>query len=184
MTPVAERAISVLHRARLTLGPGLTDDQISEIEGRYAFRFNPDHRDVLRQVTPDGWIDWLGDEESVRDRLTWPIEGFLFDVERAFWMPAWGERPARKTAAIDIARQRLTAEHTLVPITGHRYIPAAPEPSGAPVLSVYQTDVIYYGADLADYCAFEYLGESIGATPRPVPFWSDVVDGAGAVHFW
>ncbi len=39
----------------------------------------------------------------------------------------------------------------LVPIFGHRFVPAIPTLTHAPVFSVHQTDVIYYGSDVADY---------------------------------
>lgn len=57
-----------------------------------------------------------------------------------------------------------------------------PSPSGSPVFSAYQTDVIYYGPDLVEYLRNE-LG--IGAAPRDtwsfrtkVPFWSRFVESA------
>lgn len=186
MTFVVDRALQILERARLALGPGLTVDQLAELQHTYGFSFNVDHAALLRQTTPEGWLDWLGDESVVRDRLAWPIEGILFDVEQnAFWIPEWGERPPRKPEAIDLARERLRSVPALVPLTGHRYLPAAPIPSGAPVLSAYQTDVIYYGTDLADYCAYEYLGERANRGPvARVPFWSDLIDGAGGVQLW
>lgn len=74
-----------------------------------------------------------------------------------------------KAAAVEVARQHLIKQPVLVPVRGHRYLPAAPEPTRAPVLSVYQTDIIYYGADLADYCAYEFLGQTTGATPAASP---------------
>lgn len=185
VSPIADLAIRILHRSRLDLRPGLTSDQIADIQATFGFTFNRDHIDVLRHVTPEGWIDWTGDEQTIRDSLAWPIEGVLYDVERAFWMPAWGERPATKAAAIGVARHHLTTAPQLVPVYGHRYIPAAPEPSGAPVFSAYQTDVIYYGTDLADYCAYEFLGETTGRTHhRRIAFWSDLVGGVGGIEFW
>ncbi|MBL0888960.1 hypothetical protein [Myceligenerans indicum] len=56
--------------------------------------------------------------------------------------------PATTPEAIDLARNYLATVPRLVPIVGHRYLPATPAPRGSPVSSVYQTDVIYYGADL------------------------------------
>lgn len=62
---------------------------------------------------------------------------------------------------------------------------AAPEPSGAPVFSAHQTDVIYYGTDLASYCAYEFLDETTGRTHHHrIAFWSDLVGGAGGIEFW
>ena len=46
---------------------------------------------------------------------------------------------------------RLAQAPTLIPIYGHRYLPAGNGTHGHPVLSVYQTDIIFYGTDLADY---------------------------------
>jgi hypothetical protein len=70
---------------------------------------------------------------------------------------------------------------TLIPIYGHRYLPAAPAPAGSPVFSVYQTDVVYCGDNLLDYVAHEFH------TPPPHPtrddrphirFWSDLAESA------
>lgn len=185
MTPVADLALHALRRSCLHLGPGYTDRELSDIQAEYGFTFHRDHADVLREVTPAGWTDWLGDSTRVRGALDWPIEGVLFDVKNAFWLPAWGERPASREAALELARQQLARVPKLVPIYGHRYIAAGPEWSGAPVFSAYQTDVIYYGADLADYCIHEFLGEPTGRTHRRrIPFWSDLADGAGDIQFW
>lgn len=49
---------------------------------------------------------------------------------------------------------------------------------GHPVLSIYQTDIIIHGTDLADYINHEFGRGSISAdwTPPPmVPFWSDLL---------
>jgi hypothetical protein len=60
----------------------------------------------------------------------------------------------------------------------HRYLPETPNESGNPVFSVCQSDVIYYGADLAHYFEREF-----GSTDRLwpdrikyIPFWSDLVE--------
>ena len=45
----------------------------------------------------------------------------------------------------------------LIPIYSHRFLPGAPSPAGSPVFSVYQTDVIYCGSDLAAYVAAEFF---------------------------
>lgn len=175
MTSIADAAVQILRQSGLYLGPGYTAKQLAAIEARYGFGFNRDHAAVLRQVTPEGWTDWLGDEQHVRKMLSWPVEGLLFDVEvNGVWFSEWGERPKATSQALELVRQRLARVPRLVPIYRHRYIPAAPEPTGAPVLSVYQTDIIYYGTDLADYCAHEFLGRAGGRDPvRRVPFWSD-----------
>jgi hypothetical protein len=66
----------------------------------------------------------------------------------------------------------------MIPIYAHRYLPAGHSTYGHPVLSIYQTDMIFYGTDLADYIHKEFSGSgwSISenwAPPTLVPFWRD-----------
>jgi hypothetical protein len=109
----------------------------------------------------------------------WPIEGALFDVENNdLWLPAWGQRPSGTGEALDTARRHLTRAPKMIPVYGHRYLPAGRGTHGHPVLSIYQTDIIVYGIDLADYIDHEFggSGRSINAgwTPPPmVGLWSD-----------
>ncbi len=72
----------------------------------------------------------------------------------------------------------------MIPVYGHRYMPARPAPSGAPILSIWQTDIIYYGTDLLDY-----LGNEFGSKrdrravdeplPYRIPYWSRLVESSG-----
>jgi hypothetical protein len=68
---------------------------------------------------------------------------------------------------------------TMVPGYGHRYLPAEPGTFGHPALSMWQTDIIYYGLDIADYIDQEFgrNGPSEQARePRAtVEFWRDLV---------
>ena len=69
----------------------------------------------------------------------------------AFWHPSWGQRPADTEQALSAARQHLSRAPKMIPVWGHRYLPAGRGTYGHPVLSIYQTDIIIYGTDLADY---------------------------------
>ena len=104
------------------------------------------------------WPDWRdGDPGDLRERLDWPIEGVLFDVEHnALWHPSWGHRPADTSEALRTARQHLSQAPKMIPVCGHRYLPAGRGTYGHPVLSIYQTDIIVYGTDLADYINCEF----------------------------
>ncbi len=68
----------------------------------------------------------------------------------------------------------------MVPVYAHRYLPAGRGNFGHPVLSMWQTDVIYYGLDLADYIHQEF-DESRGEVndswhPRATAlFWRDLL---------
>jgi hypothetical protein len=174
--------------------PGLTDAEFKRIEREYGFEFADDHRAFLAAGLPinippeDGqtwsrpWPEWRGDDlDSLRRQLGWPVEGVLLDVgHNGFWYEGWGERPADGTAALAMARHQLTEVPVLVPVYAHRYLPAGRGSFGHPVLSMWQTDIIYYGLDLADYMHQEFdevRGEVDESwSPRAtVPFWRDLL---------
>lgn len=69
----------------------------------------------------------------------------------------------------------------LVPLWGTRYLPADPHEAGNPILSVVQTDIIYYGVDLSAYFVREFglataNQQDAAVTPRRIRFWSDIID--------
>jgi hypothetical protein len=55
-------------------------------------------------------------------------------------------------------RDLAAAAPRLIPVFGHRYLLAEPCQTGNPVLSIYQTDVVVYGADLRCYLLAEFAG--------------------------
>jgi len=134
---------------------GLRDGEFCEVEERFGSRFGADHRELLSVTLPVGprWPDWRhGPDEQLHRMLAWPVEGILFDVgNNAFWPPSWGRRPADPAEALSVAATRLSQVPRLVPIVGHRYLPAGVAETGFPVFSVYQSDVIYYGSDLVSF---------------------------------
>jgi len=186
-----------LERAGVTIEPGLSAAEVRATEATYAIRFPPDLRAFLMVGLPiahtfialDGrsreirFVDWRGGtHEHILDRLGWPLEGMCFDIEHnAFWLDAWGERPADLVGACERARQAVAAAPRLIPIYGHRYIPATPHERDNPVFSVYQTDIIYYGRSLTDYLANEFRSVfdrsdfQYNEPFKPIAFWSDLV---------
>jgi hypothetical protein len=192
-----EAARRLAQAGQRELGPGLTDTEFARIERDYDIEFADDLRAFLAVGLPlnrlplnrpseagptriQPWPDWRdGDPAALRRQLAWPVEGVLFDVEHnACWHPSWGQRPADLSQALSAARQHLNGAPTMIPVYAHRYLPAGQGGYGHPVLSIYQTDIIIYGADLADYITREFTDHnralSADWTPPPmVPFWSD-----------
>lgn len=173
-----------LDAAGVWLDPGLSVEEVVDVERRFGFTFCADHRAMLELAVPvgDGWPDWLSDDEApLRARLAWPVDGVVHDVlNDDFWPASWGPRPAADEREA-VARRHLATVPTMVPVYAHRYLPGGAAPTGTPVLSIYGTDVITYGSDLADYLAREFGGSS-SPVPAPGPahriaFWSDLVDG-------
>jgi hypothetical protein len=106
-----------------------------------------------------------------------PFDGVWFDVEHnAFWSPEWGTKPEILDARREVVRLAVLDAPRLIPVFGHRYIPSHPCSAGNPVFSVHQTDIIYYGNDLADYFYHEFrvpLPSWAAQRPRHIQFWSD-----------
>lgn len=182
-----EAARRLARTGQCDIGPGLTDAEFARIERGYEFEFADDHRAFLAAGLPlnspapgprNPWPDWRDAAPGdLRERLGWPVEGALFDVQHnALWHPSWGQRPADTSGALTTARQHLSRAPKMIPVYAHRYLPAGRGTYGHPVLSIYQTDIIVYGTDLADYinCEFGRRFISPDWTPPPmVPFWSD-----------
>ncbi|MGC0331342.1 hypothetical protein RKD23_004332 [Streptomyces sp. SAI-170] len=182
----SEDAQALLARlpARVEVKRGMSGRELDDVEERWGFRFAPEHRTLLSAGLPTGgrdWPDWRdGDPEDLAEQLAWPVDGVLFDVEyNAFWHPDWEPRPAGTQDALEVARKYLAEAPVMVPVYSHRYLLADPERIGTPVLSMYQTDIIYYGTDLVDYFHHEF-GRPVptpeGHRYATIPFWSYFLD--------
>jgi hypothetical protein len=179
-------AVDRLRRAGIELASGLSDAEFARIDEVHGFEFGTEHRELLSAVLPVGksWPDWRSDPRSqLQAQLDWPVDGVVFDVlSNSFWPASWGPKPPDAAAAEQLARDRLARVPRLVPVYAHRCLPAAPAPVPSPVFSVHQTDVIYYGNNLLDYVAREFLlppGQPLEKVPRPyIEFWSDLAEGA------
>jgi hypothetical protein len=162
---------------------GYTQAELDEAQEKFGLRFPADLIDLLRERRPIQGYDWRADDEAILAALRWPLEGMLFDVEHSdFWLPSWGERPAAVGERTEVVAKAVAQAPKLIPILAHRYIPEEPNERGNPVLSVYQTDIIYYGNDLGDYFRreFDFALNPSQAGPlnptRRIPFWSDIIE--------
>ena len=171
-----------LRERGLPLEPGLSDAEISMAERTYGFLFPQDLKALLQEALPAGgdFPNWRSEEDAgLRKLLSWPMEGLCLDVEHnGFWLASWGPKPPDVREAISRCQHLVAGAPPLVPIFSHRYIPADPLSEGGPVLSVHQSDIIYYGNDLADYFHNEFrvpLPGWAAKAPRQVRFWDEIV---------
>jgi hypothetical protein len=159
--------------------------KLDAAQEKYDLVFPPDLVAFFRDRRPVlGW-DWRTDEVHIRRMLAWPFEGILFDVEHGLWWRDWGERPETAAERAEALGAIIRGAPKLIPLFGHRYLPAEPHEAGNPVFSVYQTDVIYYGADLEDYFEREFARTN-HPPPRPsrhIRFWSDLVERNGTFEW-
>ncbi|GAA1960006.1 hypothetical protein [Kitasatospora viridis] len=173
-----------------TIEPGLSEDEFGRIEAEYGFRFSDDHRAFLTAGLPvhsppeEGatwehpWPNWRdGDPEELRSHLSWPTDGVLAAIEDGHWQASWGARPTDPDAARATAAEHLAMVPKLVPLYAHRFLPAGSGTHGHPVLSIWGTDIICYGEDLADYISNEFDADyefpEAWNPQASVAFWRD-----------
>lgn len=165
---------------------GYSLQELGFIQATWRLRFPPDLIELLRVRRPliPGGFDWLDSpKREIQRVLAWPFEGLLFDVrECGIWREEWGEKPVSPKDQADRLRQVVAEAPKLIPLFGHRYLPDTPFESGNPVLSVYQSDVICYGADLADWLIRETLDSESRRHLGPpediksIPFWFEALE--------
>jgi hypothetical protein len=161
-------------------GPPYTEAELDAAQARFGFLFPPDLRALLLKHRLAKALDWTCDHDKIAESLAWPFEGLLFDVENNdLWWPEWGPRPDESAARAAILRSVVDAAPRLIPVYGHRYIPETPHEAGNPVFSVYQADIVVYGATLSDYIRHEFeadpLDFALEGEIRTIPFWSEMM---------
>jgi hypothetical protein len=171
--------IAELRPKILVFDPGLTDAEVERAEDAYEISFPVDLRDFLQTALPRGlgFPNWRSlDDRTIKEILSWPLEGILFDVERNdFWLPEWGPKPSTTQEVRAVVEEQVKGAPRLIPIYAHRMMPDKPREAGNPVLSVYQTDIIYYGFDLDDYFRHEFNLEGRKEWPakvQAIEFWN------------
>lgn len=160
---------------------GYSQEEIDGIQDRWNLRFPPDLIDILREYRPliggQGSFDWiLSDSSDIQSRLDWPFDGLWADVKRGHvWWPEWGEKPASLGEQQSRFKEIFSMAPKLIPLFGLRYLPQEPFERGNPVFSLYQSDVIYYGANLEDWMERERHGHDYKPWPpvKEIPFWSE-----------
>lgn len=170
---------------------GYTQTELDDIQAKWKLRFPPDlvalYREQ-RQVVLFDEFDWLkAPDKTIRQMLDWPADSFCFDAEYnpKSWWPEWGVLPTELEERFKIVRQKIAEAPKLIPVFGHRYIPEVPHEAGNPVFSVYQMDVIHYGANLSDYIAREtqgYTCNEVWPAIKEIPFWTRAVE-LNSAHF-
>ena len=188
--PQTKQIINQLRQKGVVFTDGLSDSEVEKIENKFGVTFPPDLKMLLQAKLPisEGFVNWrqgLHDketEENIYERLAWPLEGILWDIEHGTWLSIWGERPENNEDKVRMVKSCFASVPKIVPIYSHRYIPSEPNETGNPIFSVHQTDIIYYGYDLASYFAHEFyfnLNDHFQIIDKPnrrIKFWSWCVE--------
>ncbi|GAB5457491.1 MAG: hypothetical protein Hens3KO_05210 [Henriciella sp.] len=163
--------------------PGMTLSEIASVEAQLDFPLPSDLKFLLENVQDPGgvlfpWSDFS--IERYQEMIDFVWRGISFDIEHnALWLEKWGQRPSDLTAAKALAKKDFQTWPRLLPIYGHRFLAADPCLPDNPVFSIMQTDIIYYGTNLADYLLREFCPGRplIMSEPlRRIPIWSDFAE--------
>jgi hypothetical protein len=173
----------------LRVDPGLTDVELDAVQARFGFTFAADHRAFLASRCRSGRSGptgapatgptcvggWTGRSRVCCSTSNTTCTGPTRAVrDRTRSRMRWRRRVLGSRRCRSWCRSTPTATCR----------PAGPWWGiGHPVLSVYQTDVIYYGMDLLDYVRQEFrAGSGIDRTDRRwrpqafVAFWRDLIE--------
>lgn len=192
-TNQAHTVINLLKDKGVSFDSGLSEKEIEGLKEQWNIVFPPDLKLFLQTALPvsDSFVHWRYGLRSEKGRkeierwLRWPLEGMLFDIRsNNFWMEKWGDMPSDREDQIRIATEAFDNSPKLIPIYAHRYMPCSPCEMGNPVFSVYQTDIIHYGNDLASYLSYEFnldLPDTfwVAQEPASIDFWSELVEMNG-----
>jgi hypothetical protein len=173
--------VPVIYGAR-----GLTAEQVASVEVQLGFRMPDDFAYLFQNLQDPGrvlfpWSEF--DKRKYDEKIEWVLRGIEFDIEKnGLWLERWGNKPDTLSAALDIARKDFVTWPKLLPIYGHRFLAAQPCRSGNPIFSIMQTDIVYYGADLAHYLLNEFVDHDYALHThaqkiRRIEMWSDFAEG-------
>ena len=156
------RIISLYKENNIKVKKGLSDKQIKLAQEYYNVVFPQDFEELLATIRPvQSFYDWSDFSKKnvalLNEKLAWPVEGALFDVENNnFWLKSWGEKPSEIEERLLTAKNHMEMVPKLIPVMGHRYISSEPNEVGNPIYSVYQMDIIFYGENIWDYFEIEF----------------------------
>ena len=173
---------------------GLSDREIASIEAQLGFSWPEDFKYLFQNIRDPGgvlfpWADF--NKERYDELIEWVLQGIEFDIEKAnLWMLRWGDQPKVLSEALAIARHDFLTWPKLLPISGHRFLAAEPCLPDNPVFSIVQTDIIYYGANLAHYLLHEFCSRGCYAfhtheqAPRKIDVWSGFAEDDNNLLAW
>lgn len=176
--------VNKLKAQGITFYAGLSEAENSAIEQTFNFCFPLDFKAFLHTALPasEGFIHWRQAlhsakmEHDVKQRFKTPLEGVLYDViKNNFWLDVWGEKPLNLDSRKDHFDKISNQCPVLIPLYKHRYMSTS-YTGGNPVYSVYNSDIICAGNDLASWMKTEFnlaLPQHYQADKKSVQFWDD-----------
>ena len=184
-----EEIRKILEDNNIQLNVGMTENEITKAEEFYGIEFPKDMKEMLMNFVPisNGFYNWndYSDENisRIKDMIEWPYEGIIYDIENnEFWLEEFGKCPKNIEDRIQMFKKYIAENEVqipkLIPINSHRYVISG-KVADYPIISVYQTDIIYYGSNLLEYFENEFnhtYNITNIANIKRIPFWNQIID--------
>lgn len=178
-----ESSLNLLRIKGIKFERGLTLEEVKQIEGIYKISFPSSLKEFLMTALPisEGFYNWRNIQDDnvqfIKMVLDRPISDIYDMAGEVYWCDDWGEEPEDEKVFQEEVRKRLKEAPKLLPIYTHRYMPMVLE-ENPPVISIHDTDVVYYGENLKDYFKAEFgmkIRDIKLQNITPIPFWSDIM---------
>lgn len=155
----------------------LSDEAVLQIEVQWNLKFPSQYRlflcylhaidhPMIQARFGDGGIklergiafyNWQVNKLDIKQALSEPIEGVLFDVlVNGLWLRTWGRQPDAQSEKELIVRERLAHAPKLIPFIENQYIVDATNIHTNIVLSVVQSDIILSATNLRQFFVNEF----------------------------
>jgi len=119
--------------------------EIPEPDGDYvAAALDEDAGQYMALDEVPSFHNWVDGQDSIQAALEGIVHGLIFDA-------TWEAEPNKVQEIEQNIRSAVAAAPKLIPIIGIRFLLAAPCQAGNPVLSIHQSDIIVYAANLRDF---------------------------------
>jgi hypothetical protein len=176
--------MNIFENKDIKFDKGLSLGEIKEIEEIYSIVFPESLKNCLMHALPvsKGFYNWrdksLQNIEFIRNEINYPLDYIRKNPEEVYWKDEWGEKPKSITEIRDFVLNLTNDAPVIIPVYLHRYIPMGVS-DNPPIISVYGSDVIYYGKDLDDYFDNEFgengIRTDLLSNYQRIPFWSDIM---------
>lgn len=162
---------------------GLSDLEIIKIKEEYDVEFPSELKMFYSIALPISkyfynWRDFSPENVAkIKRALKRPFEDVYEMADELYWCEDWGIEPD-ENERIETIRLKLENAPKLIPIYSHRYMPMI-DKENIPIISICDTDLIYYGENLSSYLEIEFGDKrqddiNFNKIER-VPFWSDLI---------
>lgn len=175
--------LAMLQTEGIELAEGLSEQEFQKINQEYGIEFPVELKEFYSNVLPISvgfynWRDFSSDNiNSIKKTMKIPFDDIYELANEVYWCDDWGEEPDEEDK-VSIIREKLKTAPKLIPIYLHRYMPII-DKINIPILSIRDTDIIYYGENIESYLEIEFGNknqEDIDFDQiEHVPFWSDLL---------